>query len=34
LIIMAALDDAAAKDIEDAALAHGMDVLNRNPRTR
>jgi indole-3-glycerol phosphate synthase len=27
LIIMAALDDAAAKDIEDAALAHGMDVL-------
>src|SRR6202012_1350062 len=27
LIIMAALDDAAAKDIEDAALAAGMDVL-------
>ena len=27
LIIMAALDDAAAKDIEDAALAHGMDAL-------
>jgi indole-3-glycerol phosphate synthase len=27
LIIMAALDDATAKDIEDAALAHGMDVL-------
>src|SRR3954453_7954984 len=27
LIIMAALDDALAKDIEDAALAHGMDVL-------
>ena len=27
LIIMAALDDAAAKDIEDAAVAHGMDVL-------
>lgn len=27
LIIMAALDDAAAKDIEDAALALGMDVL-------
>src|SRR3982075_3856538 len=27
LIIMAALDDAAAKDIEDATLAHGMDVL-------
>ena len=27
LIIMAALDDAAAGDIEDAALAHGMDVL-------
>jgi indole-3-glycerol phosphate synthase len=27
LIIMAALDDAAAKDIEDAALAYGMDVL-------
>jgi indole-3-glycerol phosphate synthase len=27
LIIMAALDDGAAKDIEDAALAHGMDVL-------
>ena len=27
LIIMAALDDAAARDIEDAALAHGMDVL-------
>src|ERR1700710_1235382 len=27
LIIMAALDDTAAKDIEDAALAFGMDVL-------
>src|SRR6201997_5513624 len=27
LIIMAALDDAAAKDIEDASLAYGMDVL-------
>ncbi|QIG92243.1 MULTISPECIES: indole-3-glycerol phosphate synthase TrpC [unclassified Bradyrhizobium] len=27
LIIMAALDDAAAKDIEDAALGYGMDVL-------
>jgi indole-3-glycerol phosphate synthase len=27
LIIMAALDDAAARDIEDAALAYGMDVL-------
>src|SRR5689334_25379368 len=27
LIIMAALDDAAAKDIEDAAIAQGMDVL-------
>ena len=27
LIIMAALDNAAARDIEDAALAHGMDVL-------
>jgi len=27
LIIMAALDDAAAKDIEDAAIAHGLDVL-------
>jgi indole-3-glycerol phosphate synthase len=27
LIIMAALDDGAARDIEDAALAHGMDVL-------
>jgi indole-3-glycerol phosphate synthase len=27
LIIMAALDDAAARDIESAALAHGMDVL-------
>src|SRR6201986_23649 len=27
LIIMAALDDAAAKDIEDASLAWGMDVL-------
>jgi len=27
LIIMAALDDAAAKDIEDASLALGMDVL-------
>ena len=27
LIIMAALDDSAAKDIEDASLAHGMDVL-------
>jgi indole-3-glycerol phosphate synthase len=27
LIIMAALDDAAAKEIEDASLAYGMDVL-------
>jgi indole-3-glycerol phosphate synthase len=27
LIIMAALDDVAARDIEDAAIAHGMDVL-------
>src|SRR6202046_5685564 len=27
LIIMAALDDAAARDIEAAAMAHGMDVL-------
>ena len=27
LIIMAALDDATAKDIEDAAFAYGMDVL-------
>ena len=27
LIIMAALDDGAARDIEDAAFAHGMDVL-------
>jgi indole-3-glycerol phosphate synthase len=27
LIIMAALDDATAKDLEDAALAYGMDVL-------
>ena len=27
LIIMAALDDGAARGIEDAALAHGMDVL-------
>jgi indole-3-glycerol phosphate synthase len=27
LIIMAALDDGTARDIEDAALAHGMDVL-------
>src|SRR6266542_5051011 len=27
LIIMAALDDAAARDIEDAAIAFGMDVL-------
>jgi indole-3-glycerol phosphate synthase len=27
LIIMAALDDSAAKDIEDATLAYGMDVL-------
>jgi indole-3-glycerol phosphate synthase len=27
LIIMAALDDAAAQDIEDAAIVHGMDVL-------
>jgi indole-3-glycerol phosphate synthase len=27
LIIMASLDDAAAKDIEDASLAYGMDVL-------
>ena len=27
LIIMAALDDAVAKDLEDASFAHGMDVL-------
>ena len=27
LIIMAALDDSAARDIEDAAIAYGMDVL-------
>jgi indole-3-glycerol phosphate synthase len=27
LIIMAALDDMAARDIEEAAVAHGMDVL-------
>ncbi len=27
LIILAALDDAAAKDIEDAAFAYGLDVL-------
>src|SRR6202007_1001854 len=27
LIIMAALDDAAAREIEDAALGYGMDVL-------
>jgi indole-3-glycerol phosphate synthase len=27
LIIMAALSDGAAKDIEDAAIAHGLDVL-------
>jgi indole-3-glycerol phosphate synthase len=27
LIIMAALDDASAHDVEDAAIAHGMDVL-------
>src|ERR1700742_2415350 len=27
LIIMSALDDAAARDIEDAAIAYGMDVL-------
>jgi indole-3-glycerol phosphate synthase len=27
LVIMAALDDAAARDIEDAAIAYGMDVL-------
>lgn len=27
LIIMAAVDDALAKDLEDAAFAHGMDVL-------
>jgi indole-3-glycerol phosphate synthase len=27
LIIMAALDDAAARDIEDASISHGMDVL-------
>jgi len=27
LIIMAALDDATARDLEDAAIAHGMDVL-------
>src|SRR3569833_1469705 len=37
LIIMAALDDAAASDLEDAATAYGMDVLieinDRNLRT-
>src|SRR5438045_9647085 len=27
LIIMAALDDGTARDLEDAAIAHGMDVL-------
>src|SRR3974390_1259534 len=27
LIIMAAVDDAAAREIEDTAVAHGMDVL-------
>src|SRR5262249_21794891 len=27
LVIMAAVDDGAARDLEDAALAHGMDVL-------
>src|SRR6202012_4912681 len=27
LIIMASLDDAEARDIEDASLAYGMDVL-------
>src|SRR4030081_3306575 len=27
LIIMAALDDGAARDIEGAAIAHGMDVM-------
>src|SRR6187399_1801558 len=27
LVIMAALDDATAKDLEDAAIAYGMDVL-------
>jgi indole-3-glycerol phosphate synthase len=27
LLIMAALDDATARDLEDAALTHGMDVL-------
>jgi indole-3-glycerol phosphate synthase len=27
LVIMAALDDGAARDIEDAAITHGMDVL-------
>ena len=27
LVIMAGLDDGAARDIEDAAIAHGMDVL-------
>src|SRR3954453_19294777 len=27
LIIMAALDDATARDLEDTAIAHGMDVL-------
>jgi indole-3-glycerol phosphate synthase len=27
LVIMAALDDGAARDLEDTALAHGMDVL-------
>ncbi len=27
LIILAAVDDATARDIEDAAIAHGMDVL-------
>ncbi len=27
LIIMAAVDDATARDLEDAAFAYGMDVL-------
>ena len=34
LIIMAALDDAAARDIEDAAIAHRHGRADRNPRPR
>ena len=32
LIIMAAVDDRLAQDLEDTAIAFGMDVLARSPR--